>query len=925
MPAIEAGLLPGFSLLAVEIGAIAVLGYVVVRGLMGQAAGYLAAFQGLIVGLALWGVLMNAAFYVLPGVYGLILAWLVAAVLTATLIWKRRVEPRPTLSAAASFAAIFIAVFWISLSARQLLWVPDIGAHIPLTASMMAGNFPPTFPWNPNEPAFYHYGPDLIIGGLEAGTGLGYVLVTEVLGALSVTTLFLIVGGLIGRNRPLSALIVTVPLMLSAGAWTLVMVGDQPWPVSAVLPVGLPQAGIRASLAEVYFPGAGIPWMSPVVASPPNIFNPSFPMSYALLLVLTERLLARRSRSAVGTATAAVVGAFLILTDEPIFAAFALIWTIVVAVRWMRTRVRRIPDLAYGSAGIALLIGLAVIYGGVMFDSALRNESAQSGLSIVWPDSLDRIQLVSLKRLPGNLGVLSVGPIALVGLVALGWRAGATAPLLATSGLAMLVASWFVRYEFSGSDALRLHGHIRSLLLLASILVVANYLGRLNRRPRVAAGAILAGLVVWPTIASPGADLWFALKSGPQFATPAAERRRIHEGIMGRAELSNDLGPVVSFIRNQLERDASILSPNPSELAIASGRPAPSGYVGFTQYLGLLGPEYVDAIEFLDPEAIRRLGVGYVHSTPEWIDRLPVRSKNWLLNPEYFRVLIQSDQGSLYQILPLFKGLNAGSDARSFIALRRLAGSGAKIYIPPAVHPLERLSMAAALQDARLFGELGDPAHVRSDLGFVPYAGEEVDFVVLPANLAPTGLRPDRRSPVWSRDANSVYAVGDIEHAAGVQEFAPLLVDIEESRTGEGTVRFTVKFEVGDQTGWTGQDWILIGDDRTQWAVPALLGRAEHWYSGQVNPSSRNLRVEYDWDVAAGALQWSTGVGSPRVAQSSASNLAEGSYVLAMRLTLEGRERSILPILRVHASLSGAFSFEFFEGPLAARPGDQSR
>ena len=920
MPLIDVGLLPGLLLFALELAAIGVFGYVVVRGLLGQAPGYLAASQGLIAGLALWGLLLNAAFYVAPGAVGVVLAWLAAAVLTAILIWKKRVEPRPALSAAATFAAICLPVFWISLSARQLLWIPDIGAHVPLTASMMAGNFPPAFPWNPNEAANYHYGPDLIIGGLEAGTGLGYVLVTELLGAFSVTALFLIVGGLLNRNRSLSSSILTAPLMLSAGAWTLVLFGDQPWPVSVALPVGLPQAGIRASVLDVYFPGAGVPWMSPVEASPPNIFNPAFSMSYALLLALVERLVASGPRRVAGLITTSVLGAYLILLDEPIFAALALIWAIVAAFRFARARTRRVSELVAGAAGIALLVGLAVVYGGVLFDSVFRNAGGESGLSFAWPDLPNPTHLASLDRLPGNLGILGIGPLALAGLAAIGWRAGAMSLLLAAAGLAMWTASLFVEYEFSSSDSLRLQGHFRNLLLIAAILVIAYYLARLRRWPRRVAWAALALVVVWPTVAGSGADLWFALKSGPQFAIPSVETRRVHEGIMGRAEFADAPGGIVSYIEDHLETDASILSPNPTTLSIASGRPAPYGYIGFTQYLGLCGPEYLDAIEHLDPDAIRRLGVGYVHATPKWVKGLPGRSRDWLQSLEYFKPLVQSDEGALYEILEPFRELAATPAPESFTALRVLTGRGARVYVPPAVHPLERLSIAAALQGARLYGEFANPAHVRSTLGFFPYSGEDLDFIVLPSRLAPTGMPAHRRSPVWSRGANSVYAVGDIESVAGRQELPSLSVDIEESRVSQGSIRFKVGFEVGDPRGWTGHDWVVIGDDGTRWAVPALQARAAHWYGGQVNPSSRNLSFEYDWNVANGTLQWSTGDGEFQVAQSSTGELVEGSYVLAIRLTLNGRERAVLPVLRIHVIPSGDSKFEFFEGPLAARP-----
>ena len=480
----------------------------------------------------------------------------------------------------------------------------------------------------------------------------------------------------------------------------------------------------------------------------------------------------------------------------------------------------------------------------------------------------------------------------------------------------MWTVGLFVEYEFSSFDNLRLQGHFRNLLLIATILVIGHFLARLKQWPHRIACAALAVIVVWPTVAGSGASLWFAVKNGPQFAIPTAETRRIHEGIMGRAELAGVPAELASYIKDHLQGNASILSPNPMAISVASGRPSPYGYVDFTQYVGLRGPEYLDAIEHLDPDAIQKLGVDYVHATSKWVDGLPKRSRDWLESPEYFRPLFQADAGALYEILAPFSELVASPASESFNALRTLTGKGARVYISPAVHPLQRLSIAAALQEARLYGDLGNPVHVRSTLGFSPYEDEDVDFLVLPSRLSPTVIPTHLRSPVWSKGENAVYAVGDVEDGAIRRKLAALWVDIEESRVDQQSTRFGIRFEIVDPDGWTGQDWVLIADDGTRWAVPVLQDRPVHWYSGQVDPSSDDLRVEYDWNVETGTLQWSTGGSEFLPAQSSTSELITGSYVLAMRLTLDGRERFVLPVLRVHVSQDGSIRFKFFEGPL---------
>ena len=814
-----------------------------------------------------------------------------------------------------------LAIFWTALSARQLLWIPDIGGHLPLTASIMAGNFPPAFPWNPVEPAFYHYGPDLMIGGLEIGTGLGFILVTEILGAILVSALILNIGILAARSRSLFALAVTVPLILSAGAWTLVLVGSQPWPLTMVVPAGLPEPGIRAAMSAIFIPGPGVPWQSPVDASPPNIFNPAFPLAYALVLVLIDRALAGAWRAVPGMLLTAVMGAFLMLTDETMFAAFLLIWIVVITAACLRDSNSRRRLSTMGLAGLAIMLVVAVLQGGVLFDTFFRSQNLQTGLGISWPPALGLDQVISLTVAPGNLGTIGIGVVVLAALVALGRRESNVAALLAVAGMAIWLASGFVDYEFSGSDALRLQGHARNLMLMATILVLAGALGRVRPSYRWAAGSAMAALIVWPTVARPGANLWFALRQGPQFEAPSAANRRIQAGIMGRPEMLTDLDGIAIFIREELSRDAAILSPAPSELSIATGMPAPYGFLELTQYVGLRGPDYRDAIRFLDPEAVKRLGVDYLHATPDWVDSLPDRSQSRVENPEYFEPWLQTEAGALYRIRPEFNRLEVKPEAESFEMLRALVGREAAVYVSEALHLLDRLSVAAALANATLFGDLGDPAHIRGDVGLTAYDGQDFDYLVLPSSLAPTGLPSERRNAVWSGSSMSMYAISGAEIGIRTQPSAPLTLHVEESRAPGSGFGFVATFEVGVTSGWTGQDWVLLRSDRTPWALPVLHGPGSapvHWYGGQANPRLRTLRVEYDFDALAGSLTWSIGGGETRSAESSTRELSEGSYVFAARLTFEGRVQAIVPVLTIQVSPERTLAYGLLFGPLSA-------
>ena len=67
---IDPSIVPGLVLLAAELLVLAAVGFVVVRVALGQTDDRLALAQGLAVGLALWGVIVNVVIYAIPGLAG---------------------------------------------------------------------------------------------------------------------------------------------------------------------------------------------------------------------------------------------------------------------------------------------------------------------------------------------------------------------------------------------------------------------------------------------------------------------------------------------------------------------------------------------------------------------------------------------------------------------------------------------------------------------------------------------------------------------------------------------------------------------------------------------------------------------------------------------------------------------------------------
>ena len=131
--------LPGLLLLAVELGALAAVGYVVARVALRQTDDRMALAQGLVIGPALWGLIVNFVLHVTPGRAGALASWALLLALAGGLVWRAPQPVRPRLRTAAGFAAAALVVFWVMLAARQLLQIPDEAIHLGLAAYIEGG------------------------------------------------------------------------------------------------------------------------------------------------------------------------------------------------------------------------------------------------------------------------------------------------------------------------------------------------------------------------------------------------------------------------------------------------------------------------------------------------------------------------------------------------------------------------------------------------------------------------------------------------------------------------------------------------------------------------------------------------------------------------------------------------------------------
>ena len=629
---VDPAVIPGFLLLAAELLALAAVGYVVARVALRQSDDRLALAQGLVIGLALWGLIVNFLQHLFPGMAGALAGWIVVLALAGVLAWRTRKDLRVPPHTLARFGLAVAVVFWIALASRQLLIIPDEILHTMIPATIRAGGWPPTLGWNPDLDLAYHHGIDLLVALLTPPTGPDFAFTTELLGAYAWTALILLAAALLIRRGSWVGNLALIPLLLAPGAWTLVF-GEQPMLLQLPVPTGVPSAGLRAAISDVYWPSVELPWSSEQQAVPPNIWKPQFSLAYAMAFVTLERAAFGPRLNWTGVLVLAGLIGFLGLVDETVAPVVLVLWGAALALDalkvapTMSARIARLLRAIWGPALAAL-----VLAGGGSALTALLTESAGAGeIAVEWPsDPRNRGAVSSLATATGGLSILGLGSLVVI-LVAtlLAWRSRLIL-MLAAGCVTFLLAALILRYDAAPHDLGRLDGHARNFALVALMLALSLRLSHARPRWRNAVAVLVAVLVIWPTIATPARKVALAVGHGIQISNAQPGPREFGDWFwwMGRYALKRfPSDQIAAWLRDNTEVDARVLSPLPHALTVTAGRPNASGFAQFLHPRPATGPEYLDAIRHLEPGAIRRLGFTFVHAPDDWVAGLPERAK----------------------------------------------------------------------------------------------------------------------------------------------------------------------------------------------------------------------------------------------------------------------------------------------------------
>ena len=922
--------LPGLLVLALEMLVLTGVGFVVARVALRQRDDWLALAQGMVIGPALWGLAVNFVMCVVPGGVGALVGWTAILVVAGWLAWRDPTTVRAPLRRVVGFGVTALTLFWVVLAARQTLSIVDAYLHLGLASSIRAGGFPPAFPWHPDLPAPYHYGADMLIGLLAPPFGPDLAFTTELLEAYAWTSLALVVGALVLKHGSWVAVLVGCPLLLSFGLWTQLHNTAPPGVVQVPVISGVPEAGLRASLGEVYWPAARHPWTASVDASPPNVWKPHFLLAYGLALVVLERAATiRRMRLSAHVALALVIG-FLGLVDEIVAPIVLGFWGVLEALRLWQARYGGRPivgrPIVRAASGPVLGLLLLALGGGPISD-ALTGSSG-SGLSLGWlADPGGRRPVGALSTLTGGIGLLEVGVVPVVVASALlAWR-NRLVWLLAAAAVVLLLAALTVQYKYS-LDVVRLDGHARNFALLALVVAVGYRLSTLRPRWGYACGGLFLAFVTWPTAVLPVHNLGLALTRGPQLENAQFDPNAGWQ-LAERYAMPHPMSEgVAAYVRDHTAGDARVLSPNPMEMTIVTGRPNASAYAEFVQFVPRFGPEYLDAIRFLEPSAVQRLGIAYVHVPESWVAGLPAEAKRWLADPRLFELLIRDGTDSLYRVQQAFLDQKTSPPQESFEALRQAVGRSTTVYLSPSLEPANSIRAAIVMSRARLFGEARPTPtwHSRPQVATEPLENRAPDLIVTSARLAPSSFPPGQREPIWWNGEIAVYApTGAV---------APLMdpprrsfgVRVSNARSRDSRLAFTAEFVDQRPDLWKGQDWLVVPVDESTWSFPGEFEQDDRthagaqWYAGQVIPGQVAETRTFEFDPRAKSLVVKDTEGAWATVASSGEALGPGVWTLAVRLRGDWWEAALIPVVRISVSVDGGVEFEVYEGDLSVLP-----
>ena len=621
-----------------------------------------------IMGVGLHLLTANLCAWVAPGTVG---SWLglAAAVTAAGLIAVRTRTPQPRLERPrvtwmwpAAAVLLTAGLLYVALANRTHVLFTDEEWHLPLTATMARGFFPPISPVSPTFGAAYHYGSDLLAVSLMNVAGI------------APWTAFFLVTPLVALVFSLTA--ASAALDFGASRVAALCVGLIAAFADSAIVAGLPtfrsDLSAGSSLGDLLL-GFGVAVDAPLFKRMgPTLLNlPHFALGMTILILMAAVVHAGRRQT-----HAVVLGFSLGLLPLAETAAFLI--GAVGSVGYLTIASRPWTGRERGTFAAAVSGGLllAALGGGTLTDSLFRNPGGAGtrlGLSrdtsVLIPGDLSPDGGLNLE-----LGVLPL--VAGLTLVALALRSRGLG-FLAAAAIGGLAARQMLHFEVTGVDN-RLLGIPYTLAALGAVAALGTLVSRVRPKAvKAVASLVLAALVTLPTVAPrlvSGVDI---ATQGVYLGYPVVQDAEVqYANQTSFATSLRDEWRTLAWMRRELPADARVLAENAPLVSTASGLASPQSGRQLVLFNPLPTPVHLDALRFLSRIDLEELGATHLYVTPSLFGRLDEQARADLDDPGQFRLLTSevSARGETLQIYEVLPG--AGREAPSPASFRHLASLG---------------------------------------------------------------------------------------------------------------------------------------------------------------------------------------------------------------------------------------------------------
>ncbi|MCY3906988.1 MAG: hypothetical protein OXF63_07045, partial [Anaerolineaceae bacterium] len=551
---------------------------------------------------------------------------------------------------------------YLALANRTHVLFTDEQWHLPLTATMARGFFPPISPVSPTFGAAYHYGSDLLAVSLMNVAGI------------APWTAFFLVTPLVALVFSLTA--ASAALDFGASRVAALCVGLIAAFADSAIVAGLPtfrsDLPAGSSLGDLLL-GFGVAVDAPLFKRMgPTLLNlPHFALGMTILILMAAVVHAgRRQRHAV------VMGSCLGLLPLAETAAFLI--GAVGTVGYLTIASRPWTGRERGTFAAAVSGGLllAALGGGTLTDSLFRNPGgAGTRLGL----SRDTSVLVPGDLSPDGGLNLELGVLPLVvglTLVALAFRSRGLG-FLAAAAIGGLAARQMLHFEVTGVDT-RLLGIPYTLAALGTVAALGTLVSR--ARPtavKAVASLALATLVTLPTVAPRLVSGMDIATQGVYLGYPVVQDAEVqYANQTSFATSLRDEWRTLAWMRRELPADARVLAENAPLVTTASGLASPQSGRQLALFNPLPTPVHLDALRFLSRIDLEELGATHLYVTPSLLRKLDAQARADLEDPGQFRLLTSQVSASgapllVYEVQP-----GAGRETPSEASFRQLAALG---------------------------------------------------------------------------------------------------------------------------------------------------------------------------------------------------------------------------------------------------------